>query len=412
MQYKIFWCKINKYFTEKWLNTNYFDDKKWIFINSCIVTDKAKSKWIKFIKDSIWGFWNEDERVYLSWCWPIRKWELVENFYEIYPELTEFQNKIILIWEDPEKEWILEKINNLKKISIYTRKYIIIQNWCDNYCTFCLTIQARWWHKSRTLEDIMKEIKLFENWNIKEIVITWTNIWAWWADDTRKFEQTKFVNLLKEILEKTNIPRIRISSLWIEYINDELIGLIKNSRIYAHLHLSIQSWSDNILKSMNRNYDKKTLERVLEKLNSIKRDDWIKLSIWADFIVWFPWETDRDFEETLDIISKYKITKVHAFPFSTHEKNDFIPASQFPNQINEKVKKSRMKLITELWNKIRENFLGENNWEILNLLVEKNSWNKFSWWSENYIALNENNFQILDWENIKIGNIVRWIYKN
>lgn len=412
MQYKIFWCKINKYFTEKWLNTNYFDDKKWVFINSCIVTDNAKSKWIKFIKDSIKKFSNENERIYLSWCWPIRKWELVKNFYEIYPELTEFQNKIVLIWEDPEKEWILKKISNLKKISIYTRKYIIIQNWCDNYCTFCLTIQARGWHNSRNLEDIIKEIKEYEKSGIKEIVITWTNLWAWWADDTKNFEQTKFTELLREILEKTNIPRIRISSLGIEYVNNELIEIIKNPRIYAHLHLSIQSWSDEILKSMNRNYNKKTLENVLEKLNKIKRLDSIKLSIWADFIVWFPWETEKNFKETLDIISKYKITKVHAFPFSAHEKNDFIPASQFPNQISEKIKKSRMKLITELWNQIREDFLKENKWTLLSLLVEKNSWNKFSWWSENYIALNENNFQILSWETVKIWNIVRWIYRN
>lgn len=412
MQHKIFWCKINKYFTEKWLNTSYFDDKKWIFINSCIVTDKAKSKRIKFIKDSISKFQNEDEKIYLSGCWPIRKWELVNNFFDIYPELYSYKEKIILVWEDPEKEWIKEKIDRIKKISISTRKYIIIQNWCDNFCTFCLTIQARWAHYSRSLDDIISEIKEYEKSWIKEIIITWTNIWAWWADDTKNFKQTNFSKLLREILEKTNIPRIRISSLWIEYINDELIELIRNPRIYAHLHLSIQSWNNNILESMNRNYNKKTLEDVLTKLNGLKRDDQIKLSIWADFIVWFPWETEEDFGETLDIIRKYEITKVHAFPFSAHERNDFIPASQFPNQVDEKIKKSRMKSILELWELIRENFLKENSWNELNLLIEKYSADKFSWRSENYIQLNETNFRILDWQIIKANNIVRWVYKN
>lgn len=411
MQHKIFWCKINKYFTEKWLNTSYFDDKKWIFINSCIVTDKAKYKWIKFIKDSIVSFQSPEEKVYLSGCWPIRKWELVANFYEIYPELSRYKDRIVLLWEDPEKEWINQKIDKIKKISIYTRKYIIVQNWCDNYCTFCLTIQARWWHNSRTLEEIVAEIKEYENSWIKEIVITWTNIWAWWADDTKKFDQSRFAELLKEIINKTNIPRIRISSLWVEYINDELTELIVNPRIYAHLHLSIQSWSDKILTSMNRNYSKSTLENILEKLNNIQRKDWVKLSIGADFIVWFPWENDEDFSETLEIINKYKITKVHAFPFSAHEKNDFIPASQFPNQISEKVKKSRMQQITKIWDVVREDFLSENNGVTLNLLVEKCSWEKFSWWSENYIQLNEANFQVLDWEMVKTGNIVRWIFE-
>jgi len=411
MQHKIFWCKINKYFTEKWLNTSFFDDKKWIFVNSCIVTDKAKSKWIKFIKDSIVSFQFPEEKLYLSGCWPIRKWKLIANFYEIYPELSKFQNRIVLLWEDPEKEWIKQKIDKIKKISIYTRKYIIVQNWCDNYCTFCLTIQARWWHNSRTLEEIVAEIKDYEDSWIKEIVITGTNIWAWWAQDTKKFDQSRFAELLKEIINKTNIPRIRISSLGIEYLNNELIELIANPRIYAHLHLSIQSWSGKILTSMNRNYSKSTLEKVLEKINKVKRKDWVKLSIGADFIVWFPWESDEDFLETLEIINKYKITKVHAFPFSAHERSDFIPASQFPNQISEKVKKSRMKEIIRIWDKIREDFLLENNWAMLNLLIEKCNWNKFSWWSENYIQLNEANFQVFDWEIIKTGNMVRWIFK-
>lgn len=411
MQHKVFWCKINKYFTEKWLNTDFFDDKKWVFINSCIVTDKAKSKWIKFIKDEIKKFSNDSQKIYLSGCWPIRKWELVDNFYEIYPELSDSKDRIVLLWEDPENDWLKLKLDKIKKISIYTRKYVIIQNWCDNFCTFCLTIQARWKHKSRSIEDIIEEIKNYEKSWIKEVVITWTNIGAWWAPDSREFDKSEFANLIEQIFDKTNIPRIRISSLWIEYINDELIKIFANTRIYAHLHLSIQSWSDRILKSMNRNYDKRTLENVLEKLNKIKRDDSIKLSIWADFIVWFPDESDEDFEETLAIIKKYSITKVHAFPFSAHEKNDFIPASLFTNQISEKTKKERMQKITKIWDEIRDEFIEENNWVELKILVEKHSWDKFAWWSENYISLNENNFIPSSWEQVKVGNIVSWIFK-
>lgn len=410
MEYKIFGCKTNKYFTEKWLNTDYLSDKTWTFIASCIVTDKAKSKWIKYLKDTIKWFQNKNDKIYLSGCWTIKKWELVNDFYKTYPELKEFEENIILLWEDPEKSWIEEKVNILKKRSISTRKYVIIQNWCDNYCTFCLTIKARWKHFSRKTEEIINEIQNIEKLGVKEIILTWTNIGAWWTSNTIKYKETKLNELLREILSKTNIPRIRISSLWIEYIDDELLEIFQNTRIYPHFHLSIQSWSDKILKSMNRNYSRKTLENTLLKINSIKRDDNILISIWADFIVGFPWEDEKDFEDTLEIIEKYNIVKVHCFPFSSHKKSDSIPAWLFPNQVDEKIKHERIKLISELGENIRKKFLKLNSWKELNLLLERVTETKFTWWSENYIDLNEYNFTVNNWEIIRNWNIVKWIY--
>lgn len=411
MDYKIFWCKTNKYYTEKWLNSGLLKDKKWIFVASCIVTQKAKAKWIKFVKDAIKKL-KEDEKVFISWCAAIRKWKLYDEFYEKYQELEIYKDKIVLLWEDPEKEW--EKISSIQWINkfLYTRKYIIIQNWCDNYCTFCMTIQARWSHYSRKSEDIINEIKKFEKIWWKEIVLTWTNIWAWWTENTKDYKNTKFAEILNDILNKTTIERIRISSLGIEYINDELCNIIKNTRIYPHLHLSIQSWSDKILKLMNRNYSKKELESALTKLRWIKRDDNVYLSIWADFIVGFPSEDEEDFEDTLEIIEKFKITKLHAFPFSAHDNNDIIPAAKYPWQISEKIKKDRMKIIMEIWNNIRQDFLRDNSWKELKLLIEKCNADKsiFSWWSENYIALNEKNFIACTNSEIEIWNVIKWFY--
>ena len=410
MQYKIFWCKTNKYYTEKWLNTKYLDDKQWFFVASCIVTDKAKVKWLKFviswIKKLEW-----EAKIYISWCWTIKKWALVDDFYETYPELLQYKDKIVLLWEDPEKEWLDEKISKFKAKSLYTRKYIIVQNWCDNHCTFCLTIKARWSHKSRNTDDIIREINTFVASWWKEVVITGTNIWAWWTTNTRNPDETEFSWLLSEILEKTKIERVRISSLWIEYINDSLISLLKNPRIYAHLHLSIQSWSDKILKSMNRNYTRSILIDKLKILSEIKRKDWIKLSLWADFIVWFPWEDDSDFEDSLYIIDEFKIAKVHAFPFSAHEKRDSVPAWLFSNQIKENIKQDRMKKIIEAWEITRNNFLIENDWAKMRLLIEKKDWDRFSWWSENYIFLNEKNFHPIEKNEFKIWDVISWFYK-
>lgn len=408
MQYKIFGCKTNKYYTEKWLNTEFMKNKTGIFVASCIVTDNAKSKWIKFIIDKINNFENLEDKIYLSGCWPIKLGKLREDFFLNYKELESYKDKIILLWEDPTKEWFTNKIAELKKSNLTTRKYIIIQNGCDNYCTFCTTIQARWWHKSRSLDEIIEELTIVDKSWFKEIIITGTNIWAWWCINTKDFSGSKFDKLIDTILTKTSIPRIRISSLWIEYLSDNLIELFKNTRIYPHFHLSIQSGSSKILKLMNRNYNKTFLEEKLNKIRNLEREDGILISIGADFIVGFPWEEDKDFQDTLEIIKNYKITKIHAFPFSIHKNHDNIPASNFKNQIDEKIKKSRMRKIIEIWDEIRNEFINENKWKILNLLVEKldSNWN-FSWWSENYIALNKENFIIEKWQELKNGRIIK-----
>jgi tRNA A37 methylthiotransferase MiaB len=102
-------------------------------------------------------------------------------------------------------------------------------------------------------------------------VITGINLGAWGSPSTRDYSQSQLAWLLKQILKHTSIPRIRISSLGPEFVNDELIEVFQESRIMGHFHLSIQSFSGKILSLMRRNYDFKTLENVIEKLKSLSK---------------------------------------------------------------------------------------------------------------------------------------------
>ena len=111
------------------------------------------------------------------------------------------------------------------------------------------------------------------------------------------------------------------------------------------------------------------------------------ISIWADIIVWFPWESDSDFLETFKWIKDYWITKLHVFPFSDHTQRDSIPASLFPNQINQMVKKEREKNLIIQGDKVRNDFLIKNKWTSHKVLLEeKRNW-KRRWWTENYIQV-------------------------
>lgn len=434
-----------------------------------MVTDSAKRKWIRFVKKEIENIsWNG--KIYISGCWAFKDGKAQNNFFEIYPELSKFQDKIEVLDEAPkentqtksskdlsqsllpgEKKFQsslsleernsvravssekthkskidlskLDKLKAIQKNQIYTRKYLLIQGWCDSFCTFCLTVQKRGKHYYRASEDIINEIREFEQQGGKEVVLTGVNLSAWWLDNTHDIQNfskdiiknwvagwgSKFAILLKEILDNTSIPRLRISSLWPEFIDDDVIEILSEERIYPHFHFSIQSWSTNVLKSMARHYDGEYMRKLLEKTRKIQRADGVDISIWADLIIGFPWETETDFMDTYNLVSQYKITKVHAFPFSAHTMWESVPAGKFKNQVPEKVKKERMNRLIELWEQVREDFKDSQKWKVLKVLVEKVNENTWSGWSENYIECDESSFKIITWK-IKRNSILVWTY--
>lgn len=430
MEYKIFWCKVNKYYTDEWLKSDYLKDKSGIFVASCVVTDKAKRKWIKFVKDIAKNIGKDWDKIFISWCWAFKRWDAQDDFFEIYPELLDLKWKIEILDEKPSelkkeikesKEERTQKLKDLKnKISkipqIYTKKFLLVQGGCDSFCTFCLTVQKRWWHYFRDKDDIIEEINDFiETW-WKEVVLTWVNLSAWWLKHTNDIWNSRFAELLEYILEKTSIKRLRISSMWPEFIDDKCLEIFKNTRIYPHFHYSVQSWSSKILKSMHRHYDWEYMRNLLEKTKNLKRDDNIEVSIWADLIVGFPWETEDDFMDTYNLVNDGLITKIHAFPFSAHNLWESVPAWKFPNQLPDNIKKERMWKLEEIWDKKRDEFIDRNIWEKFEVLVEvvkedeKNGNLKWKWWTQNYIEADEKTFEVLSWK-IERNNIITWILK-
>ena len=401
MPYKIFWCKVNKYFLNQRLdffykNWNHLDDT--LLIATCVVTDRAKNKRVKEVKHAI----DQWLKVAITGCGSFSRWDLIleSDFYSIYPELKKYSDKISLLPESPSKNGFEYKI--WWKSSVYTKNFLIVQNWCDNHCSFCLTVAKRWPHVSRPLYEIIDEIHEIELQWWKEIVITWINLAARWCSNSTKYEETKFPYLLREILKQTTIPRIRISSMWPEYANDEFFDVVSDDRILPHFHYSIQSFSDNVLKDMWRHYSAKQLKNVLKKTSNLKKKHFI--SIWADIIVGFPWETEEDFLETLNWIEEYWITKLHAFPFSDHTQRERIPASFLPNQVEQKIKKERENRLIIKWNEVREQFIKKNTWiEHQVLIEEKRSW-KRRWWTENYIQVD------IDWDYER-GEVINYVLK-
>ena len=384
MPYKVFGCKVNKYFLNQRLDYFY---KNWqklddtLLIATCVVTDRAKNKRVREVKHAV----DQWLKVAITWCWTFSRWNLAtqDEFYSIYPELKKYSDKIQLLPESPSKNWFDYKVNG--KSTLYTKHFLIVQNGCDNHCSFCLTVAKRWPHISRPLDEIIQEIHEIESQWWKEIVITWINLAARWCSNSTKPEETRFPLLLREILKQTSIPRIRISSMWPEYANDEFFEVVTDERILPHFHYSIQSFSDAVLESMWRHYSSSELKNVLKKTKNLKKKNLI--SIWADIIVGFPWETEQDFLDTYNWIEEFWITKLHAFPFSDHTQRDGIPASFLSNQIDQKTKKERENRLISKWDEVREEFIQSNKWTLHQVLIEERRDWKWKWWTENYIQV-------------------------
>ncbi len=379
MEYSIFGCRLNKYYLNQWLE--YFRSHDFAthpyLITTCEVTDRAKQKWIKLAKKKL----SEWYHIYITGCGSLKRGKKItdKQFYTIYPDFLSFSDSITLLGEYPERTSVFDASKS--KENLFTKKFVVIQNGCDNYCSFCLTVHKRGVHQTRDMEEILEEIRNFEEQGGKEIVLTWVNIAARWCSNSTKSEESKFTSLLKTILERTSISRIRLSSLWPEYLDDDFFELIKNPRILPHFHLSIQSFSDGVLQRMRRNYDSKIIGKVLKKIRSLHRE--VPVSIGVDIIVWFPGETEREFYETVQWIQKYKINKVHSFPFSDHHTGESIPASLLPDQVDTLMKKTREKELKKIADQLAEEFYQLNVWIVHTVLIE---W-KWSGWTENYLKV-------------------------
>jgi len=187
-----------------------------------------------------------------------------------------------------------------------TRALVRIQDGCNFNCAYCIIHKIRGPSRSRPAHEIIADITEKESLGYKEIVLTGINICLY------RHDNLNFAKLLKKILAETSIPRIRLGSIDPRLVTDEFIGLFENNRLLPHLHLSLQSGSDRILKMMDRSYTAKQYLKIIDCARVIDP----LFSFTTDIIVGFPGEKKQDVEKSVELIKKAKFTKVHLFPFS------------------------------------------------------------------------------------------------
>jgi len=270
-----------------------------------------------------------------------------------------------------------------------TRVLIKIQSGCDFNCTYCIIHKFRGKTKSIPLNNVITQIKAKEKQGVKEIVLVGQNILQY------KYQNENFIDLVQQILKQTQIHRIRFSSLDPRLINANFLDLLKNSRICPHLHLSLQSGSNKILKSMNRNYTASKyldITKQARKINSLT-------SITTDIIIGFPGETDKDFQDTLNLVAKIDFLKIHIFPYSIRAETI---AADFKNQVSPKIKKERFIKLNVLADKQKAKFLKKMNGKTFPVLFEQKKSDFWKGFTSNYIQVKKSSTKNLSNQILKV----------
>jgi len=225
-----------------------------------------------------------------------------------------------------------------------TRAFLKIEDGCNNFCSYCIIPYVRGRVRSRNLENIRAECQNLKIFGFKEIVLTGIHIGAYGRDFK---SEISLIDAIKTVLDAANPLRLRLGSLESAEMSDKLIDLLKNdARICNHVHLPLQSGSDEVLKAMRRPYTTKNFADLTEKLLKTVPN----ISIGTDLIVGFPGETEKNFSETLEFIKSQPFSKIHVFPYSAREGT---LAATFPNQIPSQIKKIRANSALEV-SKIKE----------------------------------------------------------
>ena len=336
--------------------TKEIKEANYFILNSCTVTGSADSE-VNYILNKAKRE-NPDVKRVLAGCAVDAEIENVQNSAEIILKNSE-KLRIVEILENKEQEFEDEFRYAIIKNPKSSRVNVKIQDGCNNSCAYCLIPKARGKSRSNSVENIIAQIEKVVDAGRDEIILTGIHIGLWGNENGQNL-----IDLLKEI-EKTEIKRYRLGSLYVNEISDELIEFLKNSKKFCpHFHLSLQSMTDKTLKNMNRFY---TVQEELATIEKLHKNFNLPF-LGADIIVGFPMETNEDFEETLNNAKQAKLSKIHVFPYS---KRPNTKACAMERQVDEGVKKERARKLIEVSNELKKEFIEKNIGRKVDVIFEE-----------------------------------------
>ena len=378
---KTYGCQMNEYDSEKLvldLKKNHYEqtgdiqEADMVLLNTCNIREKAAEKVyselgrIKKFKDI-----KTDLKIGVTGC--VAQAESLEIFdrqpavdFIVGPQSYHKFAEIISKLKDGKRNIIetsfeaSDKFNSIVSLAGAPKPstFVTIQEGCDKFCTFCVVPYTRGKEVSRNQKDILSEIREGAKRGVKEVILLGQNV------NSYNFKGISFSSLIHSLAEIDEIKRIRFMTSHPRDMTDELINAFGEiPKLMPFLHLPVQSGSNRILKSMNRGHNVEEYVEIINKLRSVRKD----MCFSSDFIVGYPGETDKDFQETIDLCERIKFAQAYSFNYSSRPGT---PASR-KEELDENVKKIRLHALQDLLTKQQTTFLNEQKDRYHKVLFEK-----------------------------------------
>ncbi|CCB86619.1 putative methylthiotransferase CPn_0477/CP_0277/CPj0477/CpB0496 [Parachlamydia acanthamoebae UV-7] len=246
---------------------------------------------------------------------------------------------------------------SIKNFDAHTRAFVKVQDGCNEFCTYCIIPYVRGRSRSRTIPEIIDEVKDLISNGFKEIVLTGINIGDFDGNPAEGMPPHRLVDLVRAVDQVPGLKRLRISSIDPDEIDDELADAVLNGAKTCHsMHIVLQSGSNVVLKRMNRKYTRQIFLNTIDRLRQADPN----FTFTTDIIVGFPGETETDFAETMEIMQEVQFAKVHMFPYSERKRTR---AALMPNKVPpDVIKKRKQELLRSAEHQaylLRERFVGQ-----------------------------------------------------
>ena len=396
-------CKVNDYeatYIRENMNKYYeevsFKEKADIcLIFTCCVTNTAEAKSRKFIHDARRR--NPNAYICVIGCLSqIKSTSEVFNDVDLIIGSDKKDKVVDLIYENVKGNLVSKEIDKkfeelyIESYPNKSRAFLKIQDGCNQFCSYCMIPYSRGRERSGNHNKIIEQAKQLAK-TKKEIVLTGIH--------TGRYNDNEFnlYMLLNELCKIDDLKTIRLSSIEITEVSNDIIDLMKNSnKIAHHLHIPVQSCNNNVLKNMHRPY---LIEEYIDRIKYI-RNEIPDISISTDLIVGFPGESDEDFEDVINKLKEINFSFIHVFPYSRKEGT---VADSMQGHIDPKIKKQRVNRVIELekeiTNKFNNSFIGKD----VEVLIERNIDGYSYGYSKQYIYCKiKGNYEIGEIINIKL----------
>ena len=398
------------------------EEVDYIIINTCWFLSSSRAEAENLIKE----YDDKWKKIIVMWCYTeVKDDEFLSSLKNLYAVIPHNESKNLdLIFKSPSLQTLKNKLSWVKQDKLkdflkniwgdnisskafiwqtqdvraylnadFWYEYLKISEWCDNNCTFCIIPNIRWRQKSRTIEDIISEVKNMISFWIKEIQIIAQDLTRYWTDI---YSESKLVDLLEQIDKVEGDFKYRIYYLYPDILTFSHLERLKNlKKMLPYFDIPFQHISPKVLKLMWRFYNEDHIYKVLDYIKLNFKDVFIH----TNFIVGFPWEEQEDFDKLKDFAKKYEFDSVSMFGY--HDEK-LATSSKLPSKVDDKTIENRVIELKEILEEIYDEKYDKRLWKLQTWFIQEISKNKL--WVRPEIHAPE----IDDLDYIKIDKVISW----